>query len=198
MSALAAIVLAAGASSRMGRPKQLLTIEGEPLLRRAVRMADQAGCCPIHVVLGCQAHLMMPALAGTAVRTVVNDQWALGMGTSIRCGIEAVLRDVPDVSRVLLMLCDQPRVTAETLQRLDAHQHASQAQVAVAAFEGTIGPPVIVTGDRIAALRYLPDDRGAKALWAEQPQSVLKVDCPEAAIDVDTPAAWEKLLSQPD
>ena len=111
-SSCAAVILAAGASRRLGQAKQLVTIGGEPLLRRTVRLAAQAGCHPIVVVLGFEADRMRSALAGFRVIVAVNEDWRAGMGSSLRCGVETALQISPPPEAILLMVCDQIRLRA--------------------------------------------------------------------------------------
>src|SRR5580658_1234454 len=103
----AAIILAAGASSRLGQAKQLVKIDGEPLLVRTARLADEAGCQPIIVVLGFEADRMRGVLDGFRVIVAVNENWRAGMGSSMRCGVETALQIIPPPEDILLMVCDQ-------------------------------------------------------------------------------------------
>ncbi|MDB5321766.1 MAG: hypothetical protein JWN40_3397 [Phycisphaerales bacterium] len=190
---VAVVILAAGGSARMGRPKQLLSFEGRSLLRRAAEAAIESGCGPVVVVLGARAEEMRAELSGLGVDVVRNEGWERGIGTSIRAGV-GHLSSLPHApSAVMIMLCDQPLVTAGVLRRLvNAHAH-SERLVTVAAFEETLGPPVIVGSELFQALLALRDDRGAKELWLERPEIVHRVACPEAGWDVDTPADFERL-----
>lgn len=189
----AAVVLAAGGSSRLGRPKQLLSLGGRTLIARAVDVAVEAGCDPVIVVLGRDADACTTALAGRDVRIIVNTDWAAGLGTSIRAGVRAALAGATVMDRVLLLLADQPNVDASTLLRLIAAADGSGRPVTVAAYAGTVGPPVLAGGPFVARLAQWPDDRGAKDLWSANPESVERVDCPEAATDVDTEADYVRL-----
>ena len=188
MPGIAAIVLAAGASTRMGRPKQLLPVGGVPMLVRAVGAAEAAGCRPIIVVVGRDAEACRALLAAkTDVTVVDNPDWATGLGTSLRAGASAL---PPDATATFLLLADQPFVTVETLRRLiDAAINAGK-RVAVSAFAEQIGPPVYVSGTYVSGLCDWPHAAGAKALWQDRPGDVARVDCPEAARDVDTPADY--------
>jgi molybdenum cofactor cytidylyltransferase len=194
MSGVGAIVLAAGASARMGEAKQLLVFEGEALIRRAAAAAVAAGCEPVIVVLGARAHEIAGELSGLPVHPVVNSAWPAGMGTSIRAGVRAVLEVAPDVRAVVLMLCDQPFVTAATIARLVAEQQRSGKPVCVSSYAGTVGPPVCVAAELFPSLLSLPDGQGAKALWAERAEEVYAVACEEAGVDVDTPEEYRRLL----
>src|ERR1700743_2177416 len=103
----AAIVLAAGASTRLGQPKQLLQISGESLLHRTVRLATGAGCTPVFVVLGFEAERMQRETADLDVRLVLNPEWPSGMGSSLRSGMEVLIKESQLPQRVLLLLSDQ-------------------------------------------------------------------------------------------
>jgi len=180
----------------MGRPKQLLQIGGRSLVRRAVEAAVGAGCAPPVVVVGARADEVAAELAGIDVEVVRNKAWEGGIGTSIRAGVAHVAALPHPPAAVMIMLCDQPLVDAAVLGRLlSAHAGAAgRPPVTAAQFDQTLGPPVIVDAALFPALLALQDDRGAKALWMERPKIVQRVACPEAAVDVDTPEEFERLL----
>src|SRR5438046_1682888 len=123
-SPIGIIVLAAGASVRLGEPKQLLRYQGLTLLRRAVNAALDSQCCPVIVVLGAKADILRDEIAETGTQTVVNQGWDEGMSSSIRCGISALERATSgQASAAVLMLCDQPFVDATTINRLVKNYH---------------------------------------------------------------------------
>ncbi len=193
MSGVGAIVLAAGASSRMGRPKQLLSVEGKTLLRRAAEAVVEAGCDPAVVVLREKTSDLLAELDGLAVHPVENPQANKGIGTSIRAGVSSLLQLSPNLEALLIVLCDQPRVNSQTLKMLIDSYRKSNKPVCACAFAGTIGPPVLVASPFFSKLQSLPDDRGAKYLWMAQPQIVQQVCCEEAATDIDTPEDYQRL-----
>jgi molybdenum cofactor cytidylyltransferase len=117
---IGAVVLAAGPSTRMGRPKQLLQFSGQTLVRRAASVAVEAGCRPVVVVTGAHAVATREALSGLDVQEAKNQEWPSGISSSIRVGVEAVGRTSPSTAAILLMLCDQPFVTQELLARIVA------------------------------------------------------------------------------
>jgi len=179
----------------MGRPKQLLPFAGRSLVRRAAEAAIDSGCSPAVVVLGAHADALRPELHGLPVDVLMNDAWHRGIGTSIRCAIAHLLA-MPNVPpAALLMLCDQPLVTADVLCRLVIAHAQSGKPVTVSAYNDTLGPPVIVAREYFPALLDLPDAQGAKRLWLDHPLIINPMPCTEAAMDVDSPADYGKLLA---
>jgi molybdenum cofactor cytidylyltransferase len=191
----AAILLAAGSSSRLGQPKQLVELHGESLLTRAVRAAHQAGAVPIWVVLSpAMAEVGRAALAaGDASMNVVvveNSAAAEGMGGSLRAGMRALLHAKTIPARVLLLVCDQPLVTAAHLRLLLATP--SPHGIVAAAYGGRTGVPAVFRREHYAALAQARGDSGARELLRSLPATT--VDLPEAGVDVDTPEQLQELL----
>lgn len=187
MPTVGAIVLAAGESSRMGEPKQLLKIEGTSLLRRAAETATQSGCSPVVVVLGCDAERMLPELASLDLHPIVNADWRRGIGSSIKCGASRVRENSPDIDAILILLVDQPFVTPGALRQLMSAFEQSGKAACVSSYGETFGPPVVVGRAFFPQLLALPDAHGAKSIWANSPGDVATFPCEEAAIDLDTP-----------
>lgn len=186
------IVLAAGASSRMGEPKGLLAFEGETLIKRAVRAALGTGCRPVIVVLGSNASALHDEIAETDALVLFNRNWFEGMSSSIRCGIETLegcAQDKPEA--VILTLCDQPFVTSACLRRLiDSYRASGAALVASeyeAAGEKTFGVPALFSRALFSELMSLSGAEGAKRVIMRHRQEAAVVALPEAAFDVDTP-----------
>lgn len=178
-----AIILAAGCSSRLGQPKQLLQHHGQSLVRRAARAALDAGCAPVSIVVG--AAPIETELAELDVAIVRNDDWRRGIGTSIRSGVEACLAAEPGLSAIAILVCDQPALDAEIIAALRAN---SGRGIAAATYGGTLGVPAIFSRRYFPELRALPDDHGAKHLLQSRAHDVTAVPFPEGAIDIDTPA----------
>lgn len=189
----AALVLAAGASTRMGRAKQVLELGGTPLVRRAAAAALSAGCAPVVVVLGANAALVASALRGLDVEPVVNRAWQRGIGSSIGTGIATLARH--GVGAALITLADQPLVGPETLARLLAARHAAGKSIAAARYAGTVGVPACFARALFPVLCALDGARGCKPVLGAHAHDTVLVDCPEAAIDVDTPGDFARLLA---
>jgi molybdenum cofactor cytidylyltransferase len=186
---VAAIVLAAGSSSRMGRSKQLLQIDGQPLVRRAVRIALAAGVDEVVVVIRPGYAAIAAAVKGPRVRVVENPNAAEGMGTSIVCGVEAI---DPDAA-VMVVLCDQARVTTAHLRALlDMHRVHPDAIVATH-YAGIGGVPAIFPAWCRPELRALTGDRGARGIIEANRDALITIIFEDAAIDIDTMAQYRRL-----
>jgi len=191
MPPIALILLAAGGSTRMGRPKQLLLYKGQTLLRRAAEQAISAGCDPVIVVVGADAPRMRTELADLAVRIVENPNWQRGMGTSIRAGLGAI--PPLGAQAVVITLCDQPLIDSAALKRLmDLHRSTGRAPIA-AQYAGTLGVPALFGPEYLPGLAGLPDDCGAKQLLLTHASQVLAVPMEPAATDIDTPMDYQGL-----
>ena len=172
-----AVVLAAGASTRLGRPKQLATLAGVRLLERSVRVATAAGCAPVVVVLGAAAEEIARACDLGAALVVRNDDWAEGMASSIRVGIGALV----ELEGAIVMTCDQPAVTAEHLRALMGASRVASS------YAGRRGVPAFFPASDFAALRMLRGDAGARSLLADAPA----IELAGGELDVDTAEALE-------
>ncbi len=170
---VAAVVLAAGESKRLGEPKQLVRLGTETLLERAVRVGQEAGCSPVIVVLGASAaSIEAECEFGDAV-LVVNDDWAEGMGSSIRAGVSAL----PDADACVVMTCDMPAVTAAHLQLLMV-----SGEVTASTYAGRRGVPTYFPSAAFPLLMELHGDAGARDLL----RSARCVELVGGELDIDT------------
>ncbi|MGI4853268.1 MAG: nucleotidyltransferase family protein [Janthinobacterium lividum] len=179
---LAALVLAAGGSSRLGHPKQLVEFQGERLLDRAIRIAHQAGASPVFVVLGAECEQMLAALEANAYqpRILINKAWTSGMASSLRLGAAAAERD--GVDNLLVLACDQPSVTADHLLRLV--EVSKREHVVASHYRSRRGIPALFPDFAFHALQDLTGDTGARDLL--QDDAVLTVVLPVGEFDIDT------------
>ena len=156
------ILLAAGSSTRMGRPKQLMEYQGKPLIRHAVAAAVQSVCKPVIVVLGANGGAIAEALRDLPVETVENQLWSEGMGTSIQTGVRAAAERGLDA--VILALADQPLVTAEIYNRLVAQHEATGKPIVTSEYAGTVGVPVLFAKEYFSHLLALQPEQGCKGV----------------------------------
>jgi molybdenum cofactor cytidylyltransferase len=176
-----AIVLAAGASRRLGRPKQLVVVEGETLLRRTVRAA-LATCAPVLVVVGARAREVEASLAGLPVRVVSNPGWEEGMASSIRAGVRALPQGT---TAALFLVCDQLAVDRALVARVLAAGQDHPGAVVACAYGQGLGIPALFPARCFPQLLALTGDRGAKALL--DVPGVVAVPFPAGSEDVDSP-----------
>jgi CTP:molybdopterin cytidylyltransferase MocA len=180
-----AIILAAGGSRRLGRAKQLIEIDGEPLLRRTARALLATAPRELIVVLGHAAERMRAALDALPVRTLLAAGHASGMAASLRAGIAAL---DTDCAGALVALTDQPALDATHLIALRDAWRATPARAAASAYAGVLGVPALLPRAWFARIAQLEGDVGARALLRERAGEVIAVPAPALARDLDTPA----------
>jgi len=183
MSRCGIVILAAGGSRRLGRPKQLLEKSGVSLLRRCISTAVATECQPIVIILGAASDTLTPLLANEPVTVRLNPHWASGIGTSIRAGV-AALDSKCDAA--VLMLCDQPLITTQHISELIRLHTASGKPIAAAGYNQSVGTPAVFSSSLFGELLALSDDQGGKAVIRRHPDEVEEFNLPEAAIDIDT------------
>ena len=188
------VILAAGSSSRMGQPKQLLTYEGESLVRRSAGLGLLSGCFPVTVVLGANNLLIGTELEDLPVFVTQNPDWEAGMASSIRVGLTHTLHVLPTVEAVLIALCDQPLVTPAFLHGLTEAFAASGKPIIATRYGNTTGVPALFSRELFHELEQLNGQEGARKLIATHADQVHAVAFPEAALDVDTPEDYLKLI----
>ena len=189
----AIVLLAAGGSSRLGHPKQLLSYQGQSLLQYSLGEALASGAGPVVVVLGANAETLQAQIKTDNVHVVVNEAWQEGMASSIRSGVKAVAEINPSAKGLILMVCDQPFVTAPLLNELiTAHQKTGKG-IVTCSYEDTYGPPVFFHASLFPELRQLKGDIGARSIVRQHTEDVEAIPFPEGNVDIDTDADYEKL-----
>lgn len=189
----AIVILAAGASTRMGSAKQLLEYRGKPLVRHAAEMALASKAGAVFVVLGARAPEVGQALEGLPVRTVGNPHWEQGMGASIRAGIGAAQAE--GLEGVVLTLADLPLVTPQILDKLVLEHVATGRPIVASQYCGTVGVPAYFAREFFPHLLALRPDQGCKGVILSHAGRTLQIDCPEAAVDIDTPRDYERIVA---
>jgi molybdenum cofactor cytidylyltransferase len=178
------LVLAAGASSRFGSPKQLVRLNGRPLLHSAVSRAVEVTGHAVTVVLGANAHELSGLLKHTPASITINRDWAEGLASSIRAGIHSV---PGTVDAAMVCLADQAAVTAEDLRRLVGTWKRNTDSIVAALYSGDVGAPAIFPRWCFRELLELRGDRGARMLMQRHADRLVRVPMPSAAVDIDTP-----------
>ena len=192
MTRVAAAILAAGESRRLGRPKQLLPFRGTTLVRAIAGEACASACLHVGVIVGANAFSIAAALDGMPLAVVPNVLWTEGMASSIRCAVDWTRRAGCDA--LVLLVCDQPRLSAAHVDRL-VTEHLSTRVPVASRYADTLGVPAVFGSDAFAELHTLTGDTGARGLLARP--DVRAIDWPDGAEDVDTPAMARDVLGIP-
>ena len=190
-----AVVLAAGASTRMGEPKQLLRLDGRTLLRRTVDTLLASPAWPVVVVLGAHMESIQPEVARLPVLIVENREWAEGLASSIRTGVSVLEAFSLSLEAALLVLCDQPNLSPDAITRLIEAHHRTGKSIVAARYAGHPGPPALFARSHFHELMELRGAGGARPLLARHAELLATVDLPELATDLDTPADYHTFLA---
>jgi xanthine dehydrogenase accessory factor len=175
-------LLAAGSSTRLGRPKQLLALDGQPLVRHVLEQLQAAGLTRYAVVVGSSAEQVGSALAANGCDLLDNPAWAEGIAASIR--VATSWARAHQLDALLLAVCDQPRLTPQHVRAL-CEAHERHGAPVASGYEGTRGIPAVFGANWYARLESLAGDRGAGALLRND-TSVIVLEWPDGAFDVDT------------
>jgi len=170
----------------MGASKQLVELEGRPLVARVVEAVLGSPARPVVAVVGADAERVRAAIAHLPVSTAFNPAWPSGIASSIRLGLSALLGAEPGLDAVLVALCDQPALSPEIIGRLAA-LHRTTGLIAAARYGGRNGAPAVFGREHFAELAALEGDEGARRLLNGQPGRVAAADLPEMGLDLDTP-----------
>jgi molybdenum cofactor cytidylyltransferase len=182
----AAIILAAGQSSRLGQPKQLLNYKGTTLLQHAIDVARQSSVRAIVVVLGSEFELIKDAIDATGTHLVGNENWQSGVASSIICGIDALNLISPSPDGAIFMVCDQPFVSSALLDELLAAQKATGKSIAASQYGDIVGIPALFHKSFFNRLQLLKGDTGAKKIIQQNPAETITVPFAQGGIDIDT------------
>lgn len=183
-SSVHVLVLAAGASTRLGQPKQLVQVGGRPALHTVVSNAVSIAGHGVTVILGAHARDLTHVLLHSPASVVINREWEEGMASSIRRGMVAL---PPGCEAVMVLLGDQVAVTADDLRRLLAAWKGEASIIAASAYEGRVGVPAIFPSWCFSELSQLRGDEGARAILQRNTTRLVRVPMPNAAFDLDTP-----------
>jgi molybdenum cofactor cytidylyltransferase len=193
MAKIGAIILAAGESSRLGKPKQLIELQGKTLLRRVVDAVTETTCSPIVIVTGIHSAALRNELRTIEAVILENQNWRRGMGTSIRAGVQHLIENQIVIDGLLLLVCDQPFVNADTIQNLIRLREETKKSIVASNYAGTLGVPTLFDRSLFRELLSLSDQAGAKSIILKNRVRVAEFSFPEGAIDIDTREDLEKL-----
>ena len=182
MSAVGCAILAAGASRRLGRPKQLVQFRGNELVRHLALQALGSKADHLAVIVGASAEQVVPAVGELPLNCVVNLGWREGIASSIRCAAHWAAQK--NLDALILMTCDQPHLEAAHLDRLVAEHETGATQVA-SRYADVVGVPALFSATVFRRLFALNGDAGAAALLREDPHT-RSVEWPAGQIDLDT------------
>jgi molybdenum cofactor cytidylyltransferase len=188
------IILAAGASTRMGQPKQLLAYNDANLMQHAIDEALAAGSQQVIVVLGSGGEKISEQINKKQANVLYNKNWQEGIASSIRAGLQQSLLLSANVDAVILMVCDQPYVNAALLRNLVSQHIESGKHIVASQYKDTLGTPVLFHKTLFPQLLKLTGDTGAKKILMESKEQVQAVRFPLGDIDIDHMADYEMLL----
>lgn len=185
------IILAAGASRRMGTPKQLLSYGQKSLINHVIECAQRSEAQNIIVVLGAYANQIESTINQGIV--LKNEQWNQGISSSIRCGINYINSYLPSTDAVVILLCDQPLVTSSLINQLLYTYSQNKYQIIACQYGKTRGVPALFPAHFFPQLVKLRGDKGAKKIIEEYSEQVLTISFPPGALDLDYPHDYERL-----
>jgi molybdenum cofactor cytidylyltransferase len=189
------IILAAGESSRMGRPKQQLPYQQQTLLQRAVHTAVSIADARVWVVLGAHYDAIKEDIATLPVQVIHNTDWQSGMGSSVSAGMQALLAEYAEASNVLIMLCDQPYVDTTLINTLLNAQNQVSNRIAACTYQGTLGVPAVFGRSYFNELLGVRGQDGAKKLLLKHESNVIKIPFENGRVDIDTAEDYQRLLN---
>ena len=194
---IAILLLAAGASSRMGTPKQLLPWKGTVLLDHVLQMAEASAASEVIVILGSESENIKTALNGK-VQVLENKDWQNGLGSSIACGLDYLIKNKKSVNGVLLMLGDQPLMDTTYLDNLIASFTKGKKGIVASSYGSHAGVPALFGKQYFEALQNLESDAGARELLMKYSKDIQRLHAGKRVLDVDAPEDYERLLASLD
>ncbi len=187
------ILLAAGASTRLGKPKQLLHFQDVTLLRRSAKFALAASNRVI-VTLGSRIGILKKEIEDLPVEIVENKDWETGMSGSIKIALKKLLADFDELKAVIVMVCDQPFVDESLLEKIITKFQETDSLIVACQYQNTLGVPALFHRQLFSELLALDAQTGAKRLIKKYHALAAAVQFPEGAFDIDTPDDYENLM----
>ena len=187
------IILAAGSSSRLGEPKQLLEHEGKGLLQKAIDAAINADANPVIVVLGANADQISKEINKSKIQVIMNSEWEEGMASSVRVGLNEVLFVSPSTEAVILMVCDQPYISSDLIRDLINTHKQTRNPIVTCNYGEAIGPPALFHRSLFNELMELKGDVGARKIIQKHSDEVATILFTKGKIDIDTKEDYDAL-----
>jgi molybdenum cofactor cytidylyltransferase len=190
------LILAAGSSSRMGKPKQLLEFEGATLLTHVAKVACQSNVYPIILVLGANEDVIRKSLNIPQLDIVTNENWETGMASSIVKGICYIKEKYPKVDGIMIIVGDQPYLDETQIYQLINLQNTSGLPIAACSYAGIIGTPALFHKSVFSELLGLNGDIGAKKIIEKRMPNVVTIPFDKGVIDIDTEEDYMNLIKK--
>ncbi len=193
-SSIAAIILAAGASRRMGQPKQLLPYKRQTLLCHVIRSALASECKPVIVVLGANAEQIKPTINKFPIKIVKNKNWTQGISSSINCGVTYIQEQYLDIDAVVFFTCDQPFISDIIVDQIINVYNENDKSIIASKYKQNLGVPALFSRNLFSELMKLKGDKGAKKIINQYPDLVCPIDFPQGEIDLDTLENYQQFI----
>lgn len=190
---IAIILLAAGSSSRLGTSKQMIRVGERTLLQQAIDTAQACRGAGIVVVLGADAERHRASVSINLPHVVVNEEWRNGIGSSLKHGLRYVIKTLPGVQGLIVMVCDQPRVSSIHLEKLIETHRVIAPKIVASGYNGTHGVPALFHRSLFGSILEINDDQGAKKIIDANRNDTRVIEFPDGAFDIDTPDDLLKL-----
>lgn len=179
------LIMAAGASRRLGEPKQFVKYKGETLMRRIAKEAIKANVGNITVVTGSKHEEVASEISDLPIDVFYNKEWEEGLGASIRNGLKYILDKLPATNAILLTMVDQPFVDATHLKKLVNAYDAARPMIIASAYTATFGVPVLIDSYYFEMMKELKGDEGGKKIFVNYLRNIVEIPFIEGAIDID-------------
>ncbi|HEY8513525.1 MAG TPA: nucleotidyltransferase family protein [Cyclobacteriaceae bacterium] len=189
---ITAIVLAAGSSSRLGQSKQLLQVEGEPLIRRIARISSESNADRTLVVLGDNEREHGRVIRDLPLYICIHSGWEKGMGSSLKAGMDFIQSFLADTTAIIVLVCDQPLLTTDHLNNLIDRYRSTKAHVVASTYSGVMGVPVLFAASLFAEIRRIDDNHGARQIIDKHKAGAQRVEFPGGELDIDTPEDYQR------
>jgi molybdenum cofactor cytidylyltransferase len=193
----AIIILAAGASSRMGAPKQLLLLDGKTLIKRICETAMDTPCHPIVIVLGANRNLIRKETERMPITVIDNPQWEKGMSSSIKMGLAGAYMTEKNIEAVIFLTVDMPYVSPELINKMiEKAESDENIEIVACKYDNQIGIPVLFKRNTFTDLLELTGDDGAKKVVIKNKDKTAFIDFPEGKLDLDTVEEYRNFVSK--